>query len=393
MRYSVSVILVCILVVFSLTAGCAGDINVQKKVGDFGSTFGASAEEQNAISWFTQKYGDPRVDSGKPPQFVEPLITSGLTANQMPVNKITVFPVNGGSVYFWVFYQQFKKGTPITVTWTYMENGNVVSTVNQQTGDTYGRLVVEFQKPDSGWGKGRQRITVSGSGATATVDFTIGDSMQTVPLPYTGTGATTTSQPVAVTTQPVAVTTVTTATSSAPANAPSWVLKDVTYNYKSQLGSQLGTKDKPVDVQCYTTWGELSSTSGTGTAESTKINKCNKNGDWRSVVTWNVPPQTLTPGGTFDVSGTLTRLEYNPYLSQSDSLSVYTIRDGKGLRSAEFVSVYSNRLDGPDPTSLTRGATATVSATLDVPKATTKLWSLRFETNAGNVDYNYVPQS
>jgi hypothetical protein len=214
--------------------------------------------------------------------------------------------------------------------------------------------------------------------------------------------ATPTSTPVSVSTTTVTPTKTTTPTStpvsvsttpSAPASAPNWVLKDVTYNYKSQLGSQLGTKDKPVDVQCYTTWGELSSTSGTGTAESTKINKCNKNGDWRSVVTWNVPPQTLTPGGTFDVSGTLTRLEYNPYYSQSDGLSVYTIRDGKGLRSAEYVSVYSNRLDGPDPTSLTRGATATVSATLDVPKATTKLWSLRFETNAGNVDYNYVPQS
>ena len=215
MRYSVSVILLCILAIVLFSAGCAGDVNVKKKVGDFGSTFGASTEEQNALNWFTQKYGDPTVNSGQPPQFVEPLITSGLTANLMPVDKITVFPVNGGSVYFWVFYQHFKKGVPITVTWTYVENGKVVSTVNEQTGDTYGRFIVEFQKPDSGWGKGRQQITISGSGASTSVDFTIGDSLQTVSLPYTGTGTTTTSQPRTVTTTPRTVTTVTTKTSSA----------------------------------------------------------------------------------------------------------------------------------------------------------------------------------
>jgi hypothetical protein len=103
----------------------------------------------------------------------------------MPRDKVTTFPQSGGSVYFFVIYDNFKKGDPITVSWTYLENGRVVTTVEKQAGGDFGRFIVEFQKPDSGWGKGRQNLKITGDGASASVDFTIGDALQTTPLPYT----------------------------------------------------------------------------------------------------------------------------------------------------------------------------------------------------------------
>jgi len=189
MRVLVSAIFACCIIALLLVAGCA-DVNVQKKVGDFGTAFGASSEEQKAIDWFTQKYGDPRTNEGLP-RFLEPLITTGLTDKNMPVDKVTVFPVNGSSIYFWVIYDNFKNGDLMTITWTYMENGRVVTTVEKKAGGDFGRLIAEFQKPDSGWGKGLQKITVSGGGTSAEpVIFTIGDTLQTTALPYSSAGST-----------------------------------------------------------------------------------------------------------------------------------------------------------------------------------------------------------
>jgi hypothetical protein len=70
----------------------------------------------------------------------------------------------------------------------YLENGKEVTSVQQQAGGDFGRFIVEFQKPDTGWGKGKQRITVTGDGATASVEFAIGDTLQTTALPYNPSG-------------------------------------------------------------------------------------------------------------------------------------------------------------------------------------------------------------
>jgi hypothetical protein len=183
MRLYGSVILAGVIIIMMLVAGCA-DVSAKQKVGDFGTAFGATADEQKAIDWFKATYGDPTMNNDKPARFVEPLVTTGLSDKNLPVDKVTTFPVSGGSVYFFVIYDNFKKGDPITVSWTYLENGKEVTTVKQEAGGDFGRFIVEFQKPDSGWGKGKQRITVSGDGATATVDFAIGDTLGTVPLPY-----------------------------------------------------------------------------------------------------------------------------------------------------------------------------------------------------------------
>jgi hypothetical protein len=201
MRIQVSAVIAGSLIALLLVAGCA-DISAKQKVGDFGTAFGTSSEEQGAITWFITTYGDPRTNNDKPPRFIEPMITSVIDKNNLPGNKVTTFPVDGGSVYFFVIYDNFQKGDPITVTWTYLENGKQVSTVEQKAGGDFGRFIVEFQKPDSGWGKGNQEITVSGNGTSAKVDFTIGDSLQTTPLPYNpaGTGQTTGSVTLPVTT-------------------------------------------------------------------------------------------------------------------------------------------------------------------------------------------------
>jgi len=42
-----------------------------------------------------------------------------------------------------------------------------------------------YKKPDAGWGKGKQMITISGGGTTAGVHFVIDDALQTTPLRYT----------------------------------------------------------------------------------------------------------------------------------------------------------------------------------------------------------------
>ena len=187
MRSAVSLALTIGIVFLLFATGCA-DVKVTQKVGDFGTTFGASSEEQKAIDWFKATYGDPTTNNDKPARFIEPLITSGISDKNLPMDKVTTFPVNGGSVYFFVIYDNFKKGDPISVNWTYLENGREVTSVQQQAGGDFGRFIVEFQKPDSGWGTGKQRITITGDGTTANVEFSIGDALQTTPLPYNPAG-------------------------------------------------------------------------------------------------------------------------------------------------------------------------------------------------------------
>ncbi len=172
------------IIALLLMAGCA-DVTTTQKVGDFGTVFGASSEEQKAIDWFKSTYGDPTTNAGQPARFIEPMVTTGLSDKNLPVDKVTVFPSGGGSVYFFVIYDNFAQGDPITVRWTYLENGKDVTRVQKAAGGDFGRFIVEFQKPDTGWGKGRQKITASGNGVSADAEFVIGDKLATMPLPYT----------------------------------------------------------------------------------------------------------------------------------------------------------------------------------------------------------------
>ena len=187
MRFPVYAIFGCCLIILLLSAGCA-DIKATQKVGDFGTAFGTTSEEQQAISWFKTTYGDPTANNNDPARFIEPMITSAIDKNNLPTDKVTTFPVTGSWIYFFVIYDNFKKGDPITVSWSYLENGKEVTSIQQQAGGDFGRFIVEFQKPDSGWGKGKQRITVTGDGATGNVEFAIGDTLQISALPYNSGG-------------------------------------------------------------------------------------------------------------------------------------------------------------------------------------------------------------
>ena len=150
----------------------------------YGSTFGTTPEEQKVITWITTTYSDPKIDSGQTPQFIQPLITSGLNNQNLPVDKITIFPDTSNTLYFWVIYEHFKKGDYITITWTNGDTGKVISTLKQQTGNTFGRLIVQYKKPASGWGNGRQEIIMTSNGVTSTFDFIISSSLQTTHIPY-----------------------------------------------------------------------------------------------------------------------------------------------------------------------------------------------------------------
>lgn len=183
MRFVVSAALIIGIVFLLLATGCA-DVKGKMDVSDFGTSFGTSADNQKAIDWFISTYGDPRSNNDQPARFVEPLITSALDANDLPVNKVTTFPADGGSIYFFVIYDNFRSGDPIAVRWTYLENGKVVLTGQKSAGGDFGRLIIEFPKPKTGWGVGKQQITVSGNGASADVEFAIGDALRTMPLPY-----------------------------------------------------------------------------------------------------------------------------------------------------------------------------------------------------------------
>jgi hypothetical protein len=186
MRLMVFLTLAIGVIILLLAAGCA-DVKGKMDVSDFGTSFGTSADNQKAIDWFISTYGDPRSNNDQPARFVEPLITSAIDANDLPVNKVTTFPAEGGSIYFFVIYDNFRSGDPISVKWTYLENGKVVLTGQKSAGGDFGRLIIEFPKPKTGWGIGKQQITVSGGGASADVEFAIGDALQTMPLPYNST--------------------------------------------------------------------------------------------------------------------------------------------------------------------------------------------------------------
>jgi len=168
---------VALLVALVLVSGCADVSFGSQKIGDFGST----KEEQKAVEFFKAKYGDPLTNSG-PPRFLEPMVTTGLV-NNTPVDKVTKFSKDTGSIFFWVFYDNFKKGDKLTLTWTY--KGVTVITLDREAGGDFGRAFGEFLKPDKGWATGAHTITISGGGTSATATFEIIDGATvTEPLPY-----------------------------------------------------------------------------------------------------------------------------------------------------------------------------------------------------------------
>lgn len=163
--HSVFCCIACIALM--LAAGCADTSFGRLKPTDFGT----SSEELQALDYYKQKYGEP----GQPgePRFLEPTVTTGLDANNLPVDSVTSLSTDAPKVYFWVFYDRFAKGDPVTITWTYLDNKKVVLTDTQAAGGVYGRIFAEFVKPDGGWPTGKHQITISGNGVTASRTFEV----------------------------------------------------------------------------------------------------------------------------------------------------------------------------------------------------------------------------
>jgi len=179
-----SVVCLALCIALTLASGCADTSFGTLKPTDFGT----SAEEAKALDYYKQIYGEP----GQPgdPRFLEPTLTTALDSQNLPVDTIASLSVNAPKVYFWVFYDRFAKGDPMTITWTYLDNNKVVLTETKTAGGIYGRVFAEFVKPSGGWPAGKHQITIAGKGATVskTFDVVSGQTL-TGAQPFTGASA------------------------------------------------------------------------------------------------------------------------------------------------------------------------------------------------------------
>ncbi len=162
-----TVICLAICITLVLVSGCADTSFGTLKPTDFGT----SSEEIKALEYYKQLYGEP----GQPgdPRFLEPTLTTALDPRNLPVDSITSLSADSPDLYFWVFYDRFAKGDPVTITWTSLENNQIVLTETKSTGGVYGRVFAEFTKPTGNWPTGKHRITVTGRGTSADRTFEI----------------------------------------------------------------------------------------------------------------------------------------------------------------------------------------------------------------------------
>jgi hypothetical protein len=177
MKWGITLLTVTLVVLFAFVSGCANTSLGSAQVAEFGK----SADAQKAQDWFISQYGNPATYTGSP-RFLEPMVSSGVIDNT-PTDKVLKFSKDTPSVYFWVIYEGFAKGDPVTATWTYQ--GKQYATLSKQVEGNYGAINARFDKPASGWALGTHTITISGGGAHNSVTFEIiAGSTVTAPLPY-----------------------------------------------------------------------------------------------------------------------------------------------------------------------------------------------------------------
>jgi hypothetical protein len=191
----IPVLAVSCIVLLVLASGCAGDRFDSAQGKNFGNTFDASAANVEAMNCFTNTFPPALTEKGTVRRFIEPLLTTGLDKDNLPLNEVTSFPTNQDPIYFFVIYDNFVEGDSVRVSWLFNGDSSkeVVGVVNK-TGDDYGRFIIMLKKPDAGWSAGPQVIQVTGPGATtASLSFTVGgDKVVTKPLPCNwGSGQTT----------------------------------------------------------------------------------------------------------------------------------------------------------------------------------------------------------
>jgi hypothetical protein len=175
-----SVVCIALCVVLVLVSGCTDTSFGTLKPSDFGT----SAEEIKALDYYKQMYGEPGQPGDR--RFLEPTLTTALDSRNLPVDSITSLSADAPKVYFWVFYDRFAKGDPMTITWTYLDNNKVVLTETKSAGGVYGRVFAEFVKPSGGWPAGKHQITITGKGASVSKTFdVVGGQTVTDAQPFT----------------------------------------------------------------------------------------------------------------------------------------------------------------------------------------------------------------
>jgi hypothetical protein len=183
LKHAIPALAVSCIILLVLASGC-GNISADTVKGKhFGNTFEASPANVKAMSCFTNIYGD--LTAKGDPRFIEPLITTGLDQNNLPVNNVVKFPANQDPIYFFVIYDNFKKDDEVTVTWMFSsDTSKEVAKVVNKTADDYGRFIITFQKPDGGWNEGTNMIQVTSTyGTQKTIIFTVGgNTVETQPL-------------------------------------------------------------------------------------------------------------------------------------------------------------------------------------------------------------------
>jgi hypothetical protein len=179
MRTPVIPVLFLLCIGLLLAAGCAQtSFGTRTPVG-----FGTTSEDQQIIDCLKTKYGEP-CSSGLP-RFIEPIVATRLNERNLPMDAVTKLNKNTKNIHFWVFFDRFQPGDPVTLSMKYLPTDTVVDRVEKTPGGNCGAIRAEYLMPDGGWPLGQYEITISGRGISAikTFDVISGETV-TRPLPY-----------------------------------------------------------------------------------------------------------------------------------------------------------------------------------------------------------------
>jgi len=161
MGRAVIILVFVLVIVLAWASGCTNAPSGGKTSGNFGST----PDEQTAVGFFKQKYGDPGGAGAR--RFVEPVVSTGIV-NNLPVDSVTAFNRNAPRIFFWAYYDNFQKGDPFSFTWD-CGGGQLADTVSLTAAGDFGFVTAELVPPEGGWRVGDCEITVSNMDGKARV--------------------------------------------------------------------------------------------------------------------------------------------------------------------------------------------------------------------------------
>lgn len=122
---------------------------------------GASPEQQQLISCFISKYGDPRYATK--PAFKSLIVTTNIV-NNTPVDRVVKFNKNIDRIYYWTFYEGVNKDDEILMLMAYYSISRTapefVALKSQKAGGRFGAVTGSISKPTKGWVTGEYAINL-----------------------------------------------------------------------------------------------------------------------------------------------------------------------------------------------------------------------------------------